>query len=177
MNSRWLKIIMIDIFDIYNILLSLVADCSGWITIVTCFLLVRKHFQIPFQSTDIICNNDKSKFLQTTKTFRTMEQQVTIRSSSLSELATLSSTNKKRSILQKSLCTQWSWRATNSGNKLSLFNQTCLELSGKWNFEKGKFLSSIRRFATKKFIEKFPNFQERALFRRNYFFFDLMHKS
>lgn len=65
-----------------------------------------------------------------------MEQQVTTRSFSLSLslLTTDSSTNKKPSILQKSLCTQWSRRATNSRNKLSLFNQTCQ--IGKWNFEK-----------------------------------------
>lgn len=64
----------------------------------SCFS-AHKHFQIPFRRTDITHNNGKPKFLQTTKTFRTMEQQVTTRSFSLSLSMSLnyrlSSTNKK----------------------------------------------------------------------------------
>lgn len=130
----------INIFDRLSLYILFVADCSGIAMNYDCYscFSAHKHFQIPFRRTDITHNNGKPKFLQTTKTFRTMEQQVTTRSFSLSlslyvsQLPSLK--YQQETILQKSLCTQWSRRATNSRNKLSLFNQTCQ--SGKWNFEK-----------------------------------------
>lgn len=84
----------INIFDRLSLYILFVADCSGIAMNYDCYscFSAHKHFQIPFRRTDITHNNGKPKFLQTTKTFRTMEQQVTTRSFSLSLSLCLSTT-------------------------------------------------------------------------------------